>query len=233
MARNIWPNIAKNTRVIATLAAVKRRFSKKRTSSIGWSLRSSQATNAPSRPTPMVRLITTVLSLQPLLGASMIPHSTPIRPAIDNAAPTRSRRGASASRDDGSTYQPAMIPTTITGTFTKKIEPQEKCSSRMPPITGPSAPLAPATAAQRPIARARSRGSAKMLVSRERVAGMISAAPMPMNARVKISVLASPAKADAIDPTPKMARPTISAPLRPKRSPRLPIVSRRPANTSV
>ena len=62
---------------------------------------------------------------------------------------------------------------------------------------------------------------------------MISAPPMPMNARVKISAFALPAKADAIEPTPKMARPTISAPLRPKRSPRLPIVSSNPANTSV
>ena len=46
--RNICPNMAKNTRVMAMLAAVKRRFRKNRTSSIGWSLVSSQVTKAPS-----------------------------------------------------------------------------------------------------------------------------------------------------------------------------------------
>ncbi len=121
----------------------------------------------------------------------------------------------------------------ITGTLTKKIEPQEKCSSSSPPITGPSAPLAPATAAHTPIARARSRGSWKMLVSSDSVAGMISAAPMPIEARVKISCPAEPAKPEAIEPRPNTTIPTSSAPLRPNRSPIAPIVSSRPANTRV
>ena len=44
--RNIEPNIAKNVSVIATLAALKRGFLKKRMSSIGWSVCSSHSTNA-------------------------------------------------------------------------------------------------------------------------------------------------------------------------------------------
>ena len=121
----------------------------------------------------------------------------------------------------------------MTGTFTKNTEPQEKCCSRKPPSTGPSAPLAPAVAAQTPMALPRSLGSWKMLVSSDRVAGMISAAPTPIEARVKISSVAPVARPDRIEPTPKMTRPTISALLRPKRSPTLPMVSSRPANTSV
>ena len=62
---------------------------------------------------------------------------------------------------------------------------------------------------------------------------MMSAAPMPMNARVKMSMLADPANAEPAEPAQKMARPVLSAPRRPNRSPRLPAVSRRPANTSV
>ena len=46
-----------------------------------------------------------------------------------------------------------------------KIEPHQKLSSRNPPTTGPSATPSPAVAAQTPIAVARSRGSAKTLIS--------------------------------------------------------------------
>ena len=67
----------------------------------------------------------------------------------------------------------------------------------------------------------------------ESVAGMISAPPMPMNARVAISCEALPASADASEPSPKSAKPACSAPRRPNRSPMLPMVSSRPANTSV
>ena len=65
------------------------------------------------------------------------------------------------------------------------------------------------------------------------VAGMMSAPPMPMNARVKISTFAELGERGRAEPTPKITRPIVSAPLRPKRSPRLPAVSSRPANTSV
>ena len=71
-------------------------------------------------------------------------------------------------------------------------------------MIGPRAPLPPATAAQTPMARPRSRGSWKMLVSSERVAGMMNAAPMPIEARVKISSVAPPARPDSIEPMPKM-----------------------------
>ncbi len=100
-------------------------------------------------------------------------------------------------------------------------------------MTGPSAPPPPATAAHAPIARARSFGSRKTLVSNDSVAGMMSAAPMPMNARVNTSAVADPANAEDAEPRQKIASPVLSARLRPMRSPRLPVVRSRPANTSV
>src|SRR3954452_22697670 len=102
--RNIEPNMAKKIMVMAALAAVKRRFSKKRTSSMGWSVDSSQRTKAPSTTTPAPKLMNTLGSDQPLSGASMMPHSTANKPAIESTAPRGSSRGADGSRDSGSKY---------------------------------------------------------------------------------------------------------------------------------
>ena len=62
----------------------------------------------------------------------------------------------------------------------------------------------------------------------ESVAGMMNAPPMPMNARVAMSCSDEFANADAIEPSPKIASPSWSAPRRPKRSPRLPHVRSKP-----
>ncbi len=67
----------------------------------------------------------------------------------------------------------------------------------------------------------------------ESVAGMMNAPPMPMKARVAMSWPEVEAMAAASEPSPKMTRPSCRAPRRPKRSPRLPAVSRSPANTRV
>ena len=89
---------------------------------------------------------------------------------------------------------------------------------------------------RRPICRsrwARSLRSVNRLVSKDKVAGMISAPPMPMNDRVAISIEADVANADATEPVTKISRPADSAERRPNRSPMLPAVSNRPAKTSV
>jgi hypothetical protein len=65
----------------------------------------------------------------------------------------------------------------------------------------------------------------------DRVAGMISAPPTPMTARVAMSWSALLASDDAIEATPMMARPIASAPRRPNLSPSAPMASSSPANT--
>ena len=73
------------------------------------------------------------------------------------------------------------------GTATKKTDPHQKpASRRMPLISGPMAPPAPANPAQMAMALDRSCGG-NTTVMIDRVAGMISAAPMPMTARMPIS----------------------------------------------
>ena len=225
--------MAKNTRVIAMFAAEKRGLRKNRTSSIGCEQRSSHCTNATRMARPPMIVPSTNGSDQPLDGPSMIPQSTGTRPMTDSAAPTGSSRDADSSRDVGSRSRPATMATITTGTLIRNTEPHQKCSSRNPPINGPNAAPAPAIAAHAPMARARSLGSVKMLVSNDRVAGMISAAPMPMNARVKINMVALSASADAADPTPNTTSPMLNAPRRPNRSPRLPAVRSSPAKISV
>ena len=118
-----------------------------------------------------------------------------------------------------------------TGTLTQNTDCHEKCSSRKPPVIGPSATATPEKPAQIAIARPRSLGSRKTLVRIDSVDGMISAPPMPMKARVKISWLAVSTEAEAIEPSANSTRPACSAPLRPKRSDMLPVVSSSPANT--
>ena len=103
---------------------------------------------------------------------------------------------------------------------------------RKPPLIGPSAVATPAIAAQNPMARPRSSGG-NVLVMIDKVAGMMNAPPMPMNARVTINWFGVLTSALASEPMPKIVNPSCSAPRRPKRSPKLPAVSSKPANTSV
>ena len=64
------------------------------------------------------------------------------------------------------------------------------------------------------------------------VAGMMSAAPTPMTARLAINCPGEPTIAESADPTPNTTNPTWSAGRRPYLSPRLPIVRSNPANAS-
>ncbi len=89
----------------------------------------------------------------------------------------------------------------------------------------------PAMAAQMAMAWARSFRSVNTLVMIDRVAGITSAPPMPMTARAAMRWLALVENDDRSDAMPMIDRPMASAPRRPKRSPREPIVSSSPANT--
>ena len=88
------------------------------------------------------------------------------------------------------------------------------------------------TPAHTPIALPRSTGFVKTFVRIESVDGMISAAPAPMSARNAMSSETDDENAAAADAVPNTASPAVSAPRRPKRSPRLPAVSSSPAKTS-
>ncbi len=147
--------------------------------------------------------------------------------------PAGSNRCTWVSRLVGTKRAINTMAASTTGTLTMNTDPHQKCSSSQPPVTGPSATLSPAVAAQIAMAAARSRGRVNTLTSRASVAGKISAAPTPISARAPISWSASAAKAPSPLNSPNQAMPISNAPLRPKRSPRLPAASRRLANTRV
>ena len=153
--------------------------------------------------------------------------------AIDSTSPTGSRRWTSGSLDVGTTAATVMTATITMGTLTRNTEPHQKCSSSQPPVTGPRATARPLMAAQMPMAAARSFGARNTLTRMARVAGKMRAAPMPIRARQAMSWPGSPDQAAPAEKPAKSTSPTIRAPLRPQRSPRLPAASKRPANTSV
>ena len=222
--------MAKNVSMRAPLAALKRGLAKKLMSSIGVRVRRSHTMKAVSSTAATAKAPSTSGSVQPW-APSMIAHTRATRPTMDSTAPRKSTRGAAGSRDVGTKSCPPTRATTTTGTLTRKTEPHQKCSRSQPPVTGPMATAMPAVADQMAMAWARSRRSVNTLVMIESVAGMISAAPMPMIARVAMRWLALVAKAEAIDAEPMIVRPMARAPRRPNRSPSEPIVSSRPANT--
>ncbi len=218
---------------MAPLAALKRGLRKNRMSSIGWSVWSSQATNAPSNASPTANPARIAGAVQPCDGASITAHRKVASPAIDSSAPIGSSGGADGSRESGTSIQPPIRAMMTTGTLTRNTEPQKKWESRKPPAIGPRPTPSADTPAHTPIALERSAGSVKTLEMMLRVAGMISAPPIPMNARVAISTPADPDSALASDPVPKITRPAVSALYRPNRSPSDPAVSSRPAKTRV
>ena len=151
----------------------------------------------------------------------------------DRQQARRSGRAPSGcgSRDFGSRMYPATSATAMIGTLTKNTEPHEKCSSRNPLATGPTAAPPPEMPAQMAIALPRSCGG-KTLVRIDSVAGMTNAAPRPMTARpTMIAVGAVAERRRTASRTGTPTRPACSAPLRPKRSPMVPAVSSRPAKT--
>src|ERR1700684_2842197 len=152
---------------------------------------------------------------------------------LDRMSPSISTFGAAGSRDVGTNRVPPTMAIAATGTFTKKIEPQEKRSSSQPPVIGPAATPTPTIAAQTPIALARHTGSVKMLVIRPRVVGKITAAPTPIAARAAIKAPAELACAATTDVIANAASPPLSQPRRPYRSLRLPTDNNRPAMTRV
>jgi hypothetical protein len=142
---------------------------------------------APNRRTASPNAATLVGDAQPCFGPSITAQTNTVTPAIDKAMPSGSKRRMVVSRDVGTILQIATKATTITGTLTMKTEPQKKCSSRNPPVTGPRATARPLVAAQIEMAIARCRASVNTFTSRANVAGNIRAAPMPIAARHPIS----------------------------------------------
>ena len=232
MRKKIVPKRAKNASEIAALEALKRGLRKSATSSIGDGARRSQATKPASTRPATANAPSTSASVQPREGASIRPQISVVRAAKESTKPRTSSRGADSSRLSGTRKRPAISATTTTGRLTRKIQLQLACSISQPPVTGPIAIPMPDTPAQIPIALPRSLAG-NVAVRIDSVEGMINAPPTPIRPRIAISSPGEVAIAEPSEPRPKTSRPTVSARLRPKRSPSEPAVSSTPAKTSM
>ncbi len=165
----------------------------------------------------------------PCAGISMIHQTRAVMPVADSTAPSGSAFCQGAF-DSGMSVTPATRASTTTGTLMKKIACQEKWSISTPPRTGlPTSPSID-TEPQAAIALPRS-SSSKTVMRIERVDGMISAPPTPIATRTAITSPGVAQKDAAREAAPKSSSPISITFRRPKRSPRLPEVSRRPAKT--
>ncbi len=127
---------------------------------------------------------------------------------------------------------PPTSSTTITGMLIKNTEPHQKCSKSSPPITGPSAVPAENIAAQTPTATLRCRGWGNRPRINASVDGANAAPATPRSARAPISSPAVGVYAVATDMQAKTVALLSNSFLWPIRSPRLPIVTSRPASTN-
>ena len=163
----------------------------------------------------------------------MMPNSNEPRPTIDSSAPTGSSRGAVGSFDSGTKKWPATSAIAPIGRFTQNTELHEKWRSSTPPITGPSAtprPEKPGPDGDRPTAFLRVAehvGQDRQRRRHDQRAADAHQRPGGDQLRRRTG------QRDSTEPIAKITMPTRSARLRPNWSPRLPVVSSRPANTSV
>ena len=110
------------------------------------------------------------------------------------------------------------MATRPTGILIQKMDRHPSPVTRTPPITGPNAILTPTTAAQTPMACARSRASVKVLVMIDMATGLSIDAPTPWTMRKTTSVPRLGARLHSRDPVAKVARPTRNVRFRPNRS---------------
>ena len=116
------------------------------------------------------------------------------------------------------------------GTATRNAAPHQSESTSTPPTIGPAAIPPANNVAQTPIATARCRGSGNMFETNERVDGISVAPAIPSSALAAIRSSALCANAASSETTANAAIPTISKRRRPTRSPRVPIVTKKPAS---
>ena len=90
--KKMAPNIPKLNSMAVTLTEVNPRSRNSRMSNMGWSDRSSQATNPTRASTPTTNEVNTRVLVQPWLLPSTRPRTTPSKPVLTTATPTRSRR---------------------------------------------------------------------------------------------------------------------------------------------
>ena len=137
---------------------------------------------------------------------------------MTSAWPTGSTRRGRPARDSGTNSAVSTIAATPTGMLTQKIPRQPTLSTSTPPRGGPAAMDNPNTPPQMPMARARSRGSVKVLAMIDTATGFIIEPPTAWIMRNATSQPRPGARLHSSEPTVKMASPIWNTLRRPNRS---------------
>jgi hypothetical protein len=171
--------------------------------------------------------------VQPEPGASMIAYVSDASAAMMSSCPTGSAPRARGARDSGTNSALSTRAARPTGTLTQKIPRQPTDAIRTPPSTGPRAMLMPNTLPQTPIARARSAGSVKVLVTMDSATGLSIDPPTACSTRNATSHPSAGATLHSREPRVNSTRPVWNILRRPTRSPVEPDRIRKLARTSV
>jgi len=167
--------------------------------------------------------------LQPTSGAFEIAYTSSASPPVTVTAPARSkRRWPRSARLSGTNGRASPKTSAPTGTLTKKIHSQPRYLTMIPPKSTPAAAPEPPRAPQMPRALFRSAPSSKVVVTIERAAGEMIAAPMPWRARAPISTPISFARPQMSEATVNRTSPPRKTRLRPSRSAIRPPSRRKP-----
>ena len=224
------PKLMKKPTVFAASAALNPRDRKSRRSSSGstsrrWRLEKTVMTTRPRT------IAAGPVAPQPSRARCLMPKTIGRMPAIARPTLTRSSRPASGVRYSGSRRRPSTRTPAITGTAGRNTELHEKCSSKTPPTRGPIAAPEEKLAIQTPTAKVRWRGSANSARTSDSVEGASVAPAAPSRARAAMSMPTLVAAAASVEARAKVAAPIMSSRRRPIRSPRVPMVTSRPAVT--
>src|SRR5882762_8651132 len=157
------------------------------------------------------------VDVQPVPGPSMIAYVSDARLTITRIWPTGSTRRVRGARDSGMYFCANTMAAMPTGTLIQKIARQSSGTSR-PPSTGPSAMLRPNVAPQKPRARARSRGSGKVLLMIDRATGLSIEPPTACSTRKAMSHPSPGASPHSSEPRVKSTNPIWKTRRRPRRS---------------
>ncbi len=194
----------------------------------------STYTNAASSATPSAIGASTPAEPQPSVSVRTIAYTSAVSAPVTSSAPEASKcRFAVDARPAGIMPRPYTITPRPIGTFTRKIAGQPNACVSTPPSSTPSEPPTPPIAPHTPSARLRSRPSVNEVAMIARLAGEITAPPMPCSARAPISSVRESASAHASDASANSAVPARNTRRRPSRSAARPPSSRKPANVSV
>ncbi len=141
--RKMNPNRQKKATEMESAPPLNRGILNTRTSSSGPSVRSSSSVKTVNSTAATAKQASVPVDAQPHCGPSMMPSTNDVTPTVESSTPRRSKGCSAILGSRGISTWPATSVTMTIGTFTRKIDPYQKCSSSAPPVIGPKATAMP------------------------------------------------------------------------------------------